>query len=61
MLQPCGVKKNEKLNLDFSTTTKNKLFYDLIYNPNETNFLKTRKKRGNKTMNGKMMFFIKLI
>ena len=35
---------------------KNVLFYDIIYNPNETNFLKDARLRGNKTMNGKMMF-----
>ena len=34
----------------------NSLFYDLIYNPKETNFLKEAKLRGNKIMNGKMMF-----
>ena len=34
----------------------NVLFYDLIYNPKETNFLKDARLRGNKTMNGKMMF-----
>ena len=31
---------NEKINLDFSKVGKNKLFYDVIYNPAETNFLK---------------------
>ena len=35
---------------------KNKLFYDVIYNPSETNFLKIGKKLGNKVENGKMMF-----
>ena len=47
---------NEKLNLDFSNLGKNKLFYDVIYNPEETNFLKEGKKLGNKTENGKLMF-----
>ena len=51
-----GLKENEKINLDFSEVGKNKLFYDLIYNPKETNFLKLGKSRGNKTENGKMMF-----
>ena len=32
------------------------MFYDLIYNPKETNFLKDARIRGNRTMNGKMMF-----
>ena len=47
---------NEKINLDFSKVGKNKLFYDVIYNPAETNFLKEGKKFGNKTENGKTMF-----
>ena len=34
------------------------MFYDLIYNPKETNFLSDAKKRGNYTMNGKMMFLL---
>ena len=53
-----GLKKNENLNLDFKYYTKNKntLFYDLIYNPTETNFLKEARLRGNRTKNGKMMF-----
>ena len=53
-----GLTKDENINLDFSDYDNNKdaLFYDLIYNPKETNFLKDAKQRGNKTMNGKMMF-----
>ncbi len=47
---------DEIINLDFSKSGKNKLFYDVIYNPEETNFLKTGKKLGNKTENGKTMF-----
>tara|TARA_B100000941_G_scaffold266241_1_gene221396 strand:+ start:10 stop:798 length:789 start_codon:yes stop_codon:yes gene_type:complete len=48
--------KNENLNLDFNKTGNNKFFYDVIYNPNETNFLKNAKQRGNKIENGRMMF-----
>ncbi len=48
--------KNEIINLDFSSSGKNKLFYDVIYNPIETNFLKKGKELGNKTENGKRMF-----
>ena len=53
-----GLTKDEKINLDFSDCQgdKNKLFYDLIYNPKETNFLKEAKLRGNKIMNGQRMF-----
>ncbi len=47
---------NESINLDFSKFANNKLFYDVIYNPEETNFLKEGKKFGNKTENGKLMF-----
>ena len=47
---------NETINLDFSKFGNNKLFYDVIYNPAETNFLKEGKKLGNKTENGKLMF-----
>ena len=53
-----GLMKDEKLDFDFSDYNKNKevLFYDLIYNPKETIFLKEARIRENKTMNGKMMF-----
>ena len=53
-----GLTKDEKLNFDFSdyNNKKDVLFYDLIYNPKETNFLKNARIRGNRTMNGKMMF-----
>tara|TARA_B100000902_G_scaffold209175_1_gene199094 strand:+ start:167 stop:961 length:795 start_codon:yes stop_codon:yes gene_type:complete len=47
---------NEKINLNFSNSGKNKLFYDVIYNPTETNFLKEGKDLGNKTENGGAMF-----
>ena len=36
--------------------SENKFFYDVIYNPGETNFLKTGRKLGSKTLNGKLMF-----
>ena len=48
--------KNESINLDYLNTSKNKLFYDVIYNPTETNFLKEGKKSGNQIENGKLMF-----
>ncbi len=51
-----GLKKNEEIKIDFSDYNKNVLFYDLIYNPKETIFLKKARLRGNRTMNGKMMF-----
>ena len=55
-----GLNKDEELEIDFSDYDKdfhkNLLFYDLIYNPKETVFLRKARLRGNKTMNGKMMF-----
>jgi shikimate dehydrogenase len=51
-----GLKKDDEINLDFSSIGKNKFFYDVIYNPKETNFLKTGKELGNATENGKLMF-----
>jgi shikimate dehydrogenase len=55
-----GLIKDEELKIDFSDYDKNFhknfLFYDLIYNPKETLFLQKARLRGNKTMNGKMMF-----
>ncbi len=50
-----GLNKQESLNLDFSKI-KDKFFYDVIYNPNETDFLKNAKKLNNTTENGKKMF-----
>ena len=47
---------NEKINLNFSGIGKKKLFYDVIYNPAETIFLKEAKVLGNKTENGETMF-----
>jgi len=51
-----GLNNDDNLNLDFSKIGKNKIFYDVIYNPKETNFLKQGKDLGNKTENGKKMF-----
>ena len=51
-----GLKKNDLLDLDFSKIGKNKFFYDVIYNPKQTNFLKTGNELGNTTENGKLMF-----
>ena len=47
---------NETINLNTSNIGDGKLFYDVIYNPSETNFLKDGKKLGNQTENGKFMF-----
>ena len=47
---------NEKINLKFSSSGNDRLFYDVIYNPHETQFLKMGKQLGCKTENGKTMF-----
>ena len=51
-----GLKENDKMSLKFENFGKNKLFFDVIYNPKETNFLKMGKKLGNLSVNGKYMF-----
>ena len=51
-----GLKEDDDIKLNFSSISGNKFFYDVIYNPSETNFLKIGKKLGNKTLNGKLMF-----
>ena len=52
---------NEKINLDFSNLKNSKIFYDVIYNPHETNFLKKGKDLGNMTQNGKTMFVYQVL
>ena len=56
-----GLRKDDEINLNFTSIGKNKFFYDVIYNPKETNFLKTGKKLGNITKNGKLMFIYQAI
>ena len=51
-----GLKDDENINIDYSKVGSGKFFYDVIYNPYETKFLKSAKKNGNKTENGKKMF-----
>ena len=51
-----GLKKEDKIELNYSEIGPNKLFYDVIYNPKQTNFLLEASKFGNKILNGKMMF-----
>ena len=48
--------KGEKLDIDIKKFGENKFFYDVIYNPKETEFLKDAKSFGNIVENGKMMF-----
>ena len=51
-----GLKNGEDLNFDYSASGPDKYFFDVIYNPKETLFLKRAKLFGNRTENGKMMF-----
>ena len=51
-----GLKKEDEINIDYKNISQDKLFYDVIYNPTETNFLKKAKEFGAHTENGKMMF-----
>ena len=51
-----GLKKNEEIDINFEKSGSNKFYYDVIYNPRETMFLKKAKTQGNITENGIMMF-----
>jgi len=51
-----GLKNEDEFNIDYFTNGPNKFFYDVIYNPRETVFLKRAKLLGNRAENGKMMF-----
>ena len=51
-----GLNVKDIIDLDFSKIGKKQTFFDVIYNPKETNFLNMGKKLGNITENGKFMF-----
>ena len=51
-----GLNLEDKIKIDHSKLTPNKVFYDVIYNPAETNFLREAKINNHKTQNGMMMF-----
>ena len=51
-----GLNMEDDIGLSFKNINEKKLFYDVIYNPKETNFLKTGKSLGCQVLNGKMMF-----
>ncbi|MDA7464656.1 shikimate dehydrogenase [Candidatus Pelagibacter ubique] len=51
-----GLKEEDEININYQQISKDKFFYDVIYNPAETNFLKNAKKYGGIIENGKMMF-----
>ena len=51
-----GLKNNDEIKLNYADIGPNKLFYDVIYNPNKTKFLSKAKQFGSQIENGKMMF-----
>ncbi len=51
-----GLNNYEKIKIDFERIEKGKFFYDVIYNPAETQFLREARSYGHSTENGKMMF-----
>ena len=51
-----GLKENDEFGLDFSKAGKNKLFYDVIYNPHKNEFSKAGNIQGNIFENGLNMF-----
>jgi len=51
-----GLREKDEIELDFSNIGKDKIFYDVIYNPIETKLLKKAKDLGHRIENGKMMF-----
>ena len=51
-----GLKDSDKIKIDFENLDNGKFFYDIIYNPAETKFLKEAKKNYHRIENGKMMF-----
>jgi shikimate dehydrogenase len=51
-----GLNKDDEIKLNYADLGPNKLFYDIIYNPQQTKFLSKAKQFGNQTENGKMMF-----
>ena len=51
-----GLKKTDEIHLNKSLFSPGTFFYDVIYNPRETNFIKKAKNEGCKVQNGLMMF-----
>jgi len=51
-----GLNEKDEIKIDYEGISRNKFFYDVIYNPEETNFLKKGKKFGAQVENGKNMF-----
>ena len=53
-----GLKPDDKISLNFDNIKNKIIFYDTIYNPPMTNFLKIAKKNGHIIINGKLMLLL---
>ena len=51
-----GLNVEDDIGIDFYSPENKKYFFDVIYNPKETNFLKNAKQNFHTTENGKLMF-----
>jgi len=51
-----GLKNGSDFKLEFKNINSNLIYYDIIYNPNETTMIKKFKKRNIQTFNGLEMF-----
>ena len=51
-----GLKNESSFKQEFKNTKPNLVYYDIVYNPEETTMIKKLKKRGIKTFNGLEMF-----
>ena len=51
-----GLKEKDNFEIDFTKISKNKFFYDVIYDPNENNFFQAGNQKGNIFENGLNMF-----
>ena len=53
-----GLKPDDQINLNFDNLKNKIMFYDTIYNPPVTNFLKNAKEKGHVIINGKLMLIL---
>ena len=53
-----GLKPDDKIDLNFDNLKDEIIFYDTIYNPPMTNFLKNAKEKGHIIINGKSMLLL---
>ena len=51
-----GLKEKDNFEIDFTKISKNKFFYDVIYDPYENNFFQAGNQKGNIFENGLNMF-----